>query len=457
MKFKLLLCLISLTSLMQAKVTLPSVFSDNMVLQQNSKAAIWGWSDPHEEITITPGWSGKSITLKADKLAQWSVFLEIPAAGGPYTLTIKGHNEITLHHVMLGEVWLCSGQSNMEMSANWGILEKETEIASANYPMIRFYNVPKLSSEFPQQNLPAKWEACTPETMRHFSAAGYFFARKLQQQMPDVAIGVILSAWGGTPAEVWMPESAFTDNKIITHAAAKLSPAPWGPIEPGRCYNAMIHPIAGYEIAGVLWYQGESNVGSDVYEQTFSALIESWRVAWGKEFPFYFAQISPVNYENDLYSGTIIRNEQRKVANSVAKTAMVVTSDVATINDIHPPDKKTVGERFANIALAEVYGKIKSEVQSPVFTDYITHKNKIILSFDNADGLHFKAKKPQLFEIAAADGIFFPATAKMKNNKIELQSGKVSKPVKVRYAWKNTDVPDIFNGANLPLSSFVSE
>ena len=448
--------LLLVTGSAMANVSLPTFFSDNMVLQRNADVKLWGWGSPNEEITITTGWDNKEYKVKPNNQANWAITIKTPGAGGPYTLTFKGYNEITFKNVMLGEVWLCSGQSNMDWNAEAGIDNKDAEIAKANYPDIRFFTVPKITARSEQINLPGNWQECTPQTMKYFSAVGYFFAETLHKDLKNVPIGIINSSWGGTPAEIWMPQTAFS-NPTIKQAAEKLTLAEWGPTEPSRAYNAMINPLAGFKIAGALWYQGESNVGSGVYDVTLGGLINSWRNEWKDDFPFYFVQIAPYNYAGGDYQGVTVRNSQRKVVQQVTKTGMVVISDVSPANDIHPRNKRPVGERLGNMALKNVYGLNKGEVNSPLYKSIAINKNKITIYFDNAEGLHFKSKTSSLFEVAGTDGTFHPATAKIEKNTVVLTSKEVKQPVKVRYAWHNTAQADLFNGAQLPASSFISE
>jgi len=319
-----------------ANVSLPAFFSNNMVLQRNADVKLWGWGNPNEEITITASWDAATYKVKAGSEATWQISIKTPKEGGPYTLKFKGYNEVVFNNVMLGEVWLCSGQSNMEWTPASGIDNTEAEIAKATYSNIRFFNVPKLTAKYPQDNLSGAWQACTPDTMKNFSAIGYFFAQHLHEDLKGVPVGIINSSWGGTHAEVWMPQDYIANDAVLAAAAAKFNESEWWPREPGRAYNAMIHPFTGLKLAGVLWYQGESNVGSVVYHKTFGGLIESWRAAWHDVFPFYYVQIAPYNYQGDTTMGAITRNEQRMVLQAVPKTAMVVMSDVGNINDIHP-------------------------------------------------------------------------------------------------------------------------
>ena len=281
---------------MFAKIILPSVFADNMVLQQNSDVAIWGWSDPGETVKIVTSWNSKdTVKVKADNAAAWKTTIRTIGAGGPHSIQIIGNNGVTLNNVMLGEVWVCSGQSNMEMSVNWKLINGEEEAAKANNPNIRIFHVQKIGAEYPQQTCNATWTLCTPETMRATSAVGYFFARELQQKL-NVPVGIIVSAWGGTPAEVWIEKSRIENNPEL-NKNKHSDDSHWWPGSPGKLYNSMIAPFVPYGIAGAIWYQGESNCENyPVYSQLMKTLIENWRADFKKDFPFYLVQIAPFDY-----------------------------------------------------------------------------------------------------------------------------------------------------------------
>ncbi|MWB95973.1 sialate O-acetylesterase [Flavobacterium sp. GA093] len=442
---------------MMANVTLPNIFGDNMVLQRNAEVKIWGWANPKEEIKLIASWNNQEYKVTANNQAQWELHIKTPEAGGPYMISIKGYNEVALKNILIGEVWVCSGQSNMEMSASWGIENGEEEMKNAKSPNIRFFLVPKLTATTPQNNLLGNWTESTPETMKNFSAVGYFFAKRLREDLKNVPIGLISSNWGGTPAEIWMPEEVVQNDPEVLAAAKKLNEQEYGPRQPGRAYNAMIYPFVGFKIAGTLWYQGESNVGSLVYDKTLSALITSWRKAWQDDFPFYYVQIAPYKTGTNNFSNVIVRNSQRKVLKEVNNTGMVVISDVSDTIDIHPKDKKSVGIRLANLALANTYKSNSTVASGPLFSHFKVEKNKVIVSFDNADGLYFKDKKSDQFEVAGADGIFHIAEAVIKKDQVILISKKVENPLKVRFAWGNTVQSDLFNKVNLPASCFAEE
>ncbi|WP_299537458.1 sialate O-acetylesterase [Ulvibacterium sp.] len=460
MKAKLfsLLILVSWTHLLKAEVTLPDIFSDNMVLQRNTEVSFWGWGNINEEVTITTGWDQKQYTVKTPLDTKWKVLITTPEAGGPYEIRIKGENEIVLQNVLVGEVWLCSGQSNMEWSAttNAGIDNAEEEIRNADYPNIRLLTIPKRTSRFPQESVPGNWEVCSPDTMKDFSAVAYLFARRLQGEL-NVPIGLIDNAWGGTPAEVWTPVSVFEGYGDLKAAAEAVKDNRWSPGFPAALYNAMVHPIVPFKIAGTLWYQGESNTANpNTYAKLFSKMVGSWREAWGYEFPFYYVQIAPYKYGTEEV-GVLIRDQQRRALEMIPRSGMVVTSDIATIDDIHPPNKQDVGLRLANIALKDHYIKIEGSVHSPLFRKMVIQGRRVEIFFDNAEGLFSKGKKITHFEMAGNDGQFYPAKAIIKDDKIILSSKEVKAPGKVRYAWDNIAEPNLFSGAGLPVSCFTSD
>jgi sialate O-acetylesterase len=441
----------------RANISLPEIFSDNMVLQQNSFVTIWGWAKTGETIVMKADWMDKEMSTLTDTEGNWKITIKTPSAGGPFNIHLKGHNEIILKNVLIGEVWLCSGQSNMEMSAQSGITNGEEEIKNANWPEIRFYTVGTATSHYPQDHLTGKWTVCTPDEMSTFSAIGYFFARKLNKEL-GVPIGVINSSWGGTPAEAWMPEEVIQKDDFLHEAASKQKPVPWGPVAPAMIYNAMISPLTPFHIAGVVWYQGEANtINAYVYKEMLSALIRSWRNKWGYDFPFYYAQIAPYKYGKP-FEGVEVRDAQRR-ALDVPNTGMAVISDLCDTLNIHPKNKQDAALRLANIALNRYYRKTIPEDSGPLFRDMIIEKNKAIVSFDHSEGLHVVGAGARLtyFEIAGEDKVFYPADAKIKDQKVVVQSKNVKIPVAVRFAWTNTAVPNLFNGANLPASCFITK
>lgn len=436
-------------------VTLPSFFCDNMVLQQNDTVHIWGWGKALEEIEVSVSWNDSVYKTIVNNNANWDITVKTPKAGGPYEIKVKGFNLITVTNVLIGEVWLCGGQSNMEWRAAYGINNAASEIASANHPNIRFFTVEFATAPHPQNNLQGNWEICTPETMKNFSAIAYFFAREIRKKAGDVPIGLLSSNWGGTPIEPWIPKEVVEKDTFLQRGADMHQAVTWCPHETGMAYNAMIAPLKNYNIAGILWYQGESNIGnSSFYTKMSEAHINAWRNQFGKNIPFLFAQIAPYGYAQKS-KGVEIRDAQRRVRTNVENTGMVVISDIGNLHDIHPRNKQDVGLRFANIALKNTYGFDMGIVEGPLF-DHITIKgSNVEIYFRNDDGLAFK-NNDQLFEIAGNDQIFHKANAIIKKNKVHITSQKVNEPKYVRFAWGNTTESNLFNSAGLPASSFTT-
>ena len=440
-----------------ANVSLPAIFGNHMVLQQNAEVTIWGWSKPLEEITVRGSWDEKSVKIKVGNHGNWQVKLHTPGAGGPYTVTVQGYNKVIIEDVLIGEVWLCSGQSNMEWTVNIGIENGEQHATEANHPQIRFFTVLHRAATTPQLDLDGEWVVCTPETMRNFSAIGYFFGNALQQNL-GAPIGLINSSWGGTPAEIWTEPTAIAQDKILADAATKLPDAPWGPKEPGSAYLAMIQPLIPFQIAGALWYQGEANTANGAtYNQLLTTMVKTWRAAWGYEFPFYYVQIAPFKYGRAM-EGVLVRDAQRQATQSIPNSGMVVISDIGNTENIHPKNKIDVGIRLANWALHYTYGKKDVVASGPMYRNRTIEKNKIRLFFDYAEqGLMTKGKELTYFEIAGEDQQFVPAQARIEGNTVIVQAKTVKNPVAVRFAWSNTAEPNLFNKAGLPTSCFRTD
>lgn len=451
-----ILCLVFTNTKLLANVDLPAIFSDHMVLQRNSEVTIWGWAKSGEPIKLYTSWSADTLKTKADPNANWQLKLKTPDAGGPYKIIIEGYNRVEFNDVLIGEVWLCSGQSNMEWSARMGINNAEHEIAAADHPNIRFFNVAHRTADTPQNDLGGKWQESNPETMQDFSAVAYFFGRKLNHEL-DVPIGLINSSWGGTPAEVWVNKEVITSNPVLNADAPNIKEVPWCPVKPGKAYNTMIAPFNDFRIAGALWYQGETNTYSpDNYAVLLPALIESWRNDRGYDFPFYFVQIAPFPY-GDNFAGVRLRDAQRKSL-KVPNTGMIVVSDIGDIEDIHPRNKQDVGLRLANMALNKHYGKKDIVPSGPLYERMEKEGNRIRIFFKYAEkGLACKGKELTHFEIACEDGDFVKANAKIDGNSIVVQAKNIKEPVAVRFAWSDTAEPNLFNSDGLPASCFITE
>lgn len=448
----------SFSTTMFGKIVLPSVFADNMVLQQNSDVAIWGWSAAGENVKIVASWNLKdTVQVKADNGAAWKTTIKTIGAGGPYSIQIIGSGNVELKNVMLGEVWICSGQSNMEWSVNSKIMNGEEEAAKSANSNIRIFHVQKIGAENPQQTCNASWTVCAPETMRSTSAVGYFFARELQQKL-NIPVGIIVSAWGGTPAEVWIEKSRIENNPMLNQAKYALH-YDWWPGTPGALYNSMIAPFVPYGIAGAIWYQGESNCGNhQVYSTLMKTLIENWRADFKKEFPFYLVQIAPFDY-GDKGTSEYLREQQEMISKTVPNTGMIVISDlVDDIKNIHPKNKVDVGKRLANYALAETYKQQVGVYKSPIFESMKIEKDKIRLTFSNApSGLKCTGKTPEKFLIAGEDQKFVAATAKIDGSTVVLSSKLVKTPVAVRFCFDDTSTPDVFSAEGLPLAPFRTD
>lgn len=445
-------------TLMAQDITLPAVFSDNMVLQQNASAPIWGGGVGGQEIKIVASWQpNDTLSAKIDPYGKWEALLPTGKAGGPYTLTIISQNSTkTLKNILLGEVWLCSGQSNMEWRAQIGIKNKEEEIVQADYPQIRLFNVPNCGSDSPQEDCDGNWVECTPETMPLHSAVSYFFGRELHKQL-NVPIGLITAEWGGTPAEVWLPKERVEGDWLLQANKPTQTYDMW-PTQSGVLYNQMINPIIDYRLAGCIWYQGESNVDKyATYHRVMKALIEEWRKRNGEDFPFYFVQIAPFAYGSPYGLSALLREQQEMTWKEVANTGMVVTNDlVDDVHNIHPQDKQNVGLRLANWALSEKYGQTGLTYKSPTFKSMRRHGNKLIISLDNAPkGIYAKGKSIKGLEVFNNTGKYIKVASRIENGELVISGRNLEAPVTVAYCFNDTLTGNLFSceGA-LPVAPF---
>jgi sialate O-acetylesterase len=496
-----------------ANVTLPALLADHMVVQRGLPVHIWGTAAPHESITVK--FRGETKSGSADDLGRWSVSLSPGEAGGPFQLSIIATNTITLDDVLVGEVWVASGQSNMEFPMT-GLTKAQEEIAAAQFPKIRLFHVKRKTADLPLENVEAKeWVACTPESVADSSAVAYFFARNLQQKL-GVPVGVIESFLGGTPAESWtslhalsadaslMPVFAVRAKQLATEstnelrqqqqdrafqqavaqaqaAGTPIPTRPWRPDfawAPGALYNGMIAPLTPFAIRGVIWYQGESNSGPDrapLYARLFQTMIRDWRNAWGEgDFPFLFVQIANWNTTPEALWPEI-RDAQRQ-ALALRNTGMVVTIDIGDPVDLHPKNKQDVGLRLALAARAIAYGE-QIEWSGPLYRQVSQEEHALRLWFDHASGLVAKSAEgataagsttavsatispahtaPAVtgFEIAGTDGKYFPAEATIEGESVIVSDPAVPAPVSVRYGWAASPNCNLFNRAGLPASPF---
>ena len=454
------LMFLSGTSKLFAIVRLPPIMSSNMVLQQNSQATLWGWADPSERFTITCSWKTTIDSVTAFNSGKWKAKISTPAAGGPYIITIKGRiNTIVLENILIGEVWVCSGQSNMEMSNTKQI---QDELPNSKNDNIRFFTVAKKTSSYPQDHADGQWVSCNEETLRRFSAAGYFFGKKLNTDL-NVPIGLIQSAWSGTPVELWEPNEVIDSDPVMIEAATKIKDVTYRPNKPGFIYNAMIYPISNYTIAGVIWYQGEGNTPrAYAYEKMFTGMIGAWRKQFEQDFPFYYVQIAPyASYETPYEAALLMEQQTRSL--SYPKTGMVVITDlVDNIKSQHPLNKLDVGLRLANIALAETYKKnIPAPAYlNPQYKSMEASKGKINLYFDNApNGFMVKGdeKQPTEFLIAGSDQNFLTADVEIKKDRIVVSNKQIPNPVAVRFSFSNISMSNLFNKEGLPIIPFRTD
>jgi sialate O-acetylesterase len=453
--FLVLICFTALS--VSGNVRLPNIIGSHMVLQQKSNVKLWGWASPGEKISIKTSWDGATYQTQATNDAKWITEIKTTEAGGSYSISIQGNNTIELEDVLIGEVWVCGGQSNMEWSGTQKLPQSIDEAPNARNNKIRLFYVSKSTSKFPQENLDGKWVVCSPEEMYKFSAIGYFFGKNLNEKM-NTPIGLINSNWGGTPAETWTPEFVVNNNATIKKGAEELKSQPGWPHQTAMAYNAMIYPLTNYAIAGAIWYQGESNVRTYyAYEKLFTGMIDAWRQQWNKNFPFYFVQIAPFTY-GFKNVGALLRETQTRSA-SHPNTGMVVITDlIPDTTNIHPILKKEVAKRLSDMALNKTYGFKEISFESPVYSNHVVEKDKIKIQFKNAaNGLIATGEQITSFEIAAEDQKFLPAQAKIEGNTIIVYNKNIKSPVAVRFAFHNTAIPNLFNKEGLPVNLFRTD
>ncbi|HNR18117.1 MAG TPA: sialate O-acetylesterase [Chitinophagaceae bacterium] len=444
-----------------AQTRLPGLFGDNMVLQQQQLVSIWGMDNPGTKILVKGSW-GKTASATTDAKGYWKVKVQTPVAGGPYSIQVKGSKEVNLRNVLIGEVWFCSGQSNMEMPvkgyANQPVIGSNETILNSDNDKIRFLQTPRSVSLTPLYDVKGEWKAASPATTGNFSATAYYFAKKIQAVL-GVPVGIIQSAWGASAIESWMDAQTLSPfNKAIPDTLPKTEPQKL----PTLMYNSMLHPYIGYTIKGVLWYQGESNrENAHEYRSLFASLITSWRKQWQQgDFPFYFAQIAP--FEPGKWNAAFLREAQLKTMQTVSNTGMAVTMDIGEQNVIHPSQKEAVGIRLAYWALVKDYDVKGIAFSGPIYQKMeIKPEGKVWLTFNHCDqGLTSFGKPLADFEIAGEDKVFYPAEAKIVNDKngiIVVSSSAVKNPVSVRYAFKSWAAGSLFNTQGLPVSSFRTD
>lgn len=496
--------------LARADVILPHVLGHHMVLQRGMPVPVWGRAAPGEEVTVRIG--SHEAATKADEAGAWMVTLPAMQAGGPFEMVLRGRNTIVLEDILIGEVWICSGQSNMEMGI--GVVENGAkEAAAADHPRIRLFELPRNPAGEPRPDVNAAWRVCRPDNIAEgrwggFSAVGYFFGREIHEAL-DVPVGLIDTCWGGTLIAPWTPICGFAAIPAVRHyidvietkdksyksslpgkleemenwiAATRkalsegtlLPPALHWPKHPlenpdqhGSLFNGMIHPLVPFAIRGAVWYQGESNVHARdgmMYFEKMKALIHGWREVWGQgDFPFYYVQIAPFKYHwhrSDLEPDQVPKIwEAQTAALAIPNTGMAVTTDISNLRDIHPGNKLDVGRRLALWALAKTYEKEGLVYSGPLYTSMEIEDNKVRLRFKHVgSGLASRnGEALDWFEIAGDDRTFFKARAEIENGTVVAWSEKVHDPVAVRFGWHQEAEPNLMNREGLPASPFRTD
>lgn len=486
----------------QADVRLPHVFGSHMVLQRDCPIPVWGWADPGEPVQVRLA-EGRAVQAKADNAGKWRVTLPAMPAGGPFTMVVSGHNRLVLDDVLVGEVWVCSGQSNME----WPLAachNAQEEVPRANHPQLRQIRVPHVAPGYPAHDFAAEWQVCTPATAGGFTGVGYFFAKHLMESL-EVPVGIINSSWGGTAIEPWIPPVGFagvpaldayyrrvklTDPRHPSYKHAlegyleacsawtaqaqaalrnqtPLVPPPEypaglrpleGPGSPSALYNGMIHPLVPFAIRGAIWYQGEANHGDGMrYVDKMEALIGGWRKLWGQgDFPFYYVQIAPYTYGNEDPYLLPSFWEAQTAAQRIPNTGMAVIHDVGNLHDIHPTNKQDVGLRLARLALKRTYGRQDVVDSGPTFKGLTIEGSRLRVTFDNVGGgLKTRdGKAPDWFEIIGPETDFVRADAVIEGDSVVLSALGVASPVAVRFAWHRDASPNLMNTEGLPAGAF---
>jgi sialate O-acetylesterase len=445
-------------SVASADVRLPKIIGDHMVLQQQKKVNLWGWAEAGEKIVVKL--ADASAETNADQQGKWKVVLDPPAAGGPYEMTVSGNNRLTIKDILVGEVWICSGQSNME----WPIAASNNaneETENAKFPNMRLFTVTKKIAQDPQSDCEGSWKPCAPSSVASFSAVGYFFGRRLHKEL-NVPVGVVNSSWGGTLAEAWTSNSTLAGNEMfakILERSADFDPRT--PHQASVLFNGMINPLIPFGIRGVIWYQGESNIKrAEQYAVLFPAMIQDWRKNWGQEeFPFYYVQLAPFRYQSLDPSLCAELREAQLDTLSVPNTGMTVTMDIGNVKDIHPRNKQDVGKRLAGWALAKTYGRKDLIYSGPLYESMTVEGSKVRIKFKHvAEGLVARGDGPLTdFTLAGEDQKFVPAQAVIDGQTVVVSSDQVSKPVAVRFGWRDDAQPNLFNSAGLPASPFRTD
>ena len=459
-KLTLLLTALLATTGINAKVTLPKMFSDGMVMQRETNANLWGTAKASATVKITTSWDGKTYEAKAGKDGKWKTAIATPKAGGPYSITLTDGEQTVLDNILIGELWLCSGQSNMEMPMkgfkNQPVENAVEDILHSADKELRLFTVKRNSQFAPVDTVSGKWSEAAPASVREFSATG----RELRRIL-GVPVGLIVTSWGGSACEAWMRADwlkAFPDAKIPASADDIKSKNR----TPTVLYNGMLHPLIGITMRGVIWYQGEDNVPRyKTYADMLSTMVRGWRTEWGQgDFPFYFCQIAPYDYSliDWTTNSALLREQQSKAELMIPNSGMAVLMDAGLEYGIHPRKKHLAGMRLALLALKKTYGVEGITAESPYFRDVTFQNDTAVVRFNRADMWVYGSNglKSDLFEVAGEDRVFHPAKAWIERSKVYVKSDEVKHPVAVRYAFKDWVCGDLYCDG-LPVSSFRTD
>jgi len=461
-----LLALISLvvTGACFAEVKLPAIVSSNMVLQRSTTITLWGWADAKEKITISSSWLNEEVKIVADKAGDWKVEVKTTNSKAPQTIQIKSDDSnILLENILFGEVWLCSGQSNMEQPIR-GYFGQPTfgaqeAIATANNKNLRLFTV-ELEADLIPRDLLGKhraWQSANPAIVKDFSAIAYFYGQQLQEIL-DVPVGMIHTSWGGSLVEAWISNEVLSSIQEVDLSEVDLKR---GNRFPTVLFNAMINPLIPYTIKGTLWYQGEANASQpEKYKTLFPAMVNDWRTRWGiGDFPFYYVQIAPYEYGwgEENYLIPLMREAQLQCLDLIPNSGIAITLDIGEEKIIHPAKKKEVADRLLYNALNKTYGYDAVDFSGPVLDSYKVMNDTIMVSFKYAEHGIYCYDELEGFEIAGADKVFYPAKAINNRNGVFVKSEKVKKPVAVRYAWRSWVQGTLFDTNLLPASSFRTD
>ena len=459
-KYQLTLLSLCVAAFAQAKVTLPSFFTDNMVIQQNSQLTLPGKAKAGKQVTVKVSWNYEKYTAKASADGHFSIEVPTPPAGGPYQIIVSDGEKLVLNNVLSGEVWICSGQSNMEMtvrgSLNQPVLHANDILMDADNEQIRLMRIARNAQLIPQDTCRGQWKTASSVSIRYFSLIGYLFAKTLQKQL-KVPVGMIETSWGGSAIQPWMSRECLESMNISVpndfrnfkvHRRA-----------PSSLYNGMVAPIAGFGIRGFLWYQGESNVGdTDLYRRLLPEMVKDWRKSWNNDtLPFYYVQVAPYDYPNG--NGALLREAQLKAYKDIPYSGMVVITDAGIEKCIHPSNKSIVAKRLIYWAMNRTYGKRAIACDFPELDSYVVKDGKMLLQFKNApNGLTSYNKPITLFEVAGEDRVFYPAKAVIGKEKgIVVWNDQVKNPVAVRYGFRSWIKGELYSTEGIPVPSFRTD